>query len=174
MKYSDVETISPGLRLRERLMIRLVKFTHPIYERWFRRRRPAWQQTTKSLLQYEAGSLGRALGHFLVANDIRLIPRFEDHDVFHVILEYDTSVPGESEMQFCLLGSGKRSLYVMGTCAIAWLAFPEYWSRFRAAYKRGKRLRTFHHWYFEYLLNEPLEELRAFICQHKNNIQARF
>lgn len=174
MKYSDTDAISLGLRLRERLMIRLVNLTHPVYERLFRRRRPAWQQTTSSLLQCEAGSLGRALGHFLVANNISLLPRFEDHDVFHVILGYNTSVPGESEMQFCLLGSGKRSLYVMGTCAIAWLAFPEYWPRFRTAYRRGKKLRTFHHWYFEYLLNEPLEELRSFIFKEKGNIHPKF
>jgi hypothetical protein len=155
-------------------MIGLVKLTHPVYERWFRRHRPAWQQTTAGLLQYDTGSLGRALGVFLEANDISLIPRFENHDVFHVILEYDTTVSGESEMQFCLLGSGKRSLYVMGTCAIAWLAFPEYWSRFRKAFRRGKRLRPFHHWYFEYLLNEPLAELRAFIERKTNDITARF
>lgn len=174
MKYSDVDTISPGLRLRESLMIWLVKVTHPAYERWFHRHRPAWQQSTGRLLEYEAGSLGRALGAFLLANEISLIPRFEDHDVCHVILEYDTSVPGESEMQFCLLGSGKRSLYVMGTCAIAWLAFPEYWSRFRAAFKRGRQLRPFHHWYFEYLLGEPLEELRAFIHREPGNISPTF
>ncbi|WP_170110584.1 hypothetical protein [Flavilitoribacter nigricans] len=167
MKTSDAEALSYGIRLRERLMIWLVGITHPVYERWFRRRRPAWQHTTARLLRYEAGSLGRALGIFLTDNRISLIPRFEDHDVFHVLLEYDTTVAGESEMQFCLLGSGKRSLYVMGTCAIAWLAFPEYWPRFRTAYRRGRGLRRFHHWYFEYLLGEPLEEMRAFIRGEK-------
>lgn len=144
-------------------MIRLVELTHPVYERWFRRQRPVWQQTLPMLLDYESGTLGRALGIFLQTKGIELIPRFEDHDVFHVLLEYDTTVPGESEMQFCLLGSGKRSLYVMGTCAIAWLAFPEYWSRFRAAFRRGRQMRRFHHWYFEYLLGESLEEMRTFI-----------
>ena len=174
MKISDVSTFSYGLRLRERMMIHLVEITHPIYERWFRRRRPAWQQTTTGLLNYKPGSLGRTLGRFLITNDIDLIPRFEDHDVFHVLLEYNTTVPGESEMQFCLLGSGKRSLYVMGTCAIAWLVFPEYWSRFRTAFHRGKSYRTFHHWYFEYLLAEPLSELQAFIRQERLNRTSRF
>ena len=174
MKTSDVNTLSYGLRLRECLMTWLVKITHPVYESWFRQNRPAWQQTRAKLLSYEPDSLGFALGQFLQINGIDLIPRFEDHDVFHVLLEYDTTVPGESEMQFCLLGSGKRSLYVLGTCAIAWLAFPEYWSRFRAAFNRGKQLRKFHHWYFEYLLAEPLAELRAFIGREKIKSDLRF
>ena len=156
-------TLSYSLRLRERCMIWLVAITFPVYERVFRRHSPTWQQDRSSLMYYEPDSLGRALGYFLTEHEMELIPRSENHDVFHVLLNYGTTVLAESEMQFCLLGNGKRSLFVLGTCAIAWLAFPEYWSAFRAAWRRGKRLRRFYHWYFEYLLNEPLEELRKFI-----------
>jgi len=132
-------------------MIWLVDTTQPIYRKWFRRYRPSWQQDIQGLMAYEKESLGYALGIFLKENQLALIPRFEDHDVFHVLLGYAPTVVEESKMQFCLLGSGKRSLYVLGTCAIAWLAFPEYWSGFKTAWRRGKQLRRFHHWYFEYL-----------------------
>jgi hypothetical protein len=144
-------------------MIWLVAIVFPVYEKISRRRRPAWQQDRASLTYYEAGSLGRTLGYFLTEHKMELIPCSENHDVFHVLLEYETTVIAESEMQFCLLGNGKRSLFVLGTCAIAWLAFPEYWPAFRRAWRRGKQLRRFYHWYFEYLLNEPLDELRKFI-----------
>lgn len=156
-------TLSLSLRLRERCMIFLVGITYPVYVRLFRRHRPAWQQDQRSLRYYESGSLGRALGFFLAENDMELMPYLENHDVFHVLLNYDATVLAESEMQFCLLGNGKRSLFVLGTCAIAWLAFPEYWSAFRRAFRRGKQLRRFYHWYFEYLLNESLEDLKQFI-----------
>lgn len=174
MKLSETNALSPSLRLREQLMIWLVGKTQPFYERWFRRRRPAWQQSIDSLLRCDPGSLGRCLGVFLTANAISLAPRFEDHEVFHVLLEYDTTVPEEAEMQFCLLGNGKRSLYVLGTCAVAWLAFPEYWSRFRGAFSRGQALRRFHHWYFEYLLDEPVTELRAFIRREGMDVYPKF
>lgn len=162
-------TLSLSLRLRERCMIFLVGITHPVYMKLFRRHRPAWQQDRGSLKYYEAGSLGRALAYFLNKHDMDLIPCFENHDVFHVLLDYAPAVTAESEMQFCLLGNGKRSLFVLGICAIAWLAFPEYWSDFRRAFRRGKELRRFHHWYFEYLLNEPLEDLKKFIEGEKTD-----
>ncbi len=168
MKYltrTPVSTGWPLFRLREKIMIHLVKWSYPLYLKGFKRGRPAWQTRRELLLQYPEGSLGRCLGEFLLANDLKLIPKLENHDVFHVLLDYEPHVIAEAQMQFCLLGNGKKSPYAFGTATIALLAFPEFWTSFREAYQRGKNLRPVHRWYFEYLLDEPLGEMKSFIAK---------
>ena len=172
MKYltrTPIATGWPLFRLRERIMIQLVKWSYPLYLQGFKRGRPAWQTNRESLLQFPEGSLGKYLGSFLQANDLHLIPKLENHDVFHVVLDYEPHVVAESQMQFCLLGNGKRSLYAIGTAIIAAIAFPEFWSSFNQAYKRGKNLRPVHRWYFEYLLEEPLDEMQDFIAKRPSS-----
>ena len=159
----------PLFRLREKIMIQLVKWSYPLYLKGFKRGRPAWQTNRKLLLQYPEGSLGRRLGVFLQANDIDLIPKLENHDVFHVLLDYEPHVIAEAQMQFCLLGNGKRSPYVFGTAIIAMIAFPEFWASFKQAYHKGQNLRPVHRWYFEYLLDEPLVEMKAFISKQPSS-----
>ncbi len=155
----------PLFRIREGIMIQLVGFTYPLYIKWFKQGRPAWQKSSAELMAYPDGTLGKTLGHFLQRNEIHLIPKLENHDVFHVLLDYDTHAVAESQMQFCLIGNGKRSLYAIGTAVVASFTFPEYWGSFRRAYRRGKELRRFYRWYFEYLLDEPIEEMKAFIAK---------
>ncbi|NET35476.1 MAG: hypothetical protein F6K19_26205 [Cyanothece sp. SIO1E1] len=117
------------------------------------------------MLQFPEGSLGKCLGEFLLENNLDLIPKLENHDVFHVLLDYAPDVIAEAQMQFCLLGNGKRSPYAFGTATIALIAFPEFWTSFKEAYHRGKNLRPVHRWYFEYLLDEPLGEMKSFIAK---------
>lgn len=155
----------PLFRLREGLMVYLVEWTYPLYTKWFKRGRPAWQKTLTDLWSYPEGSLGKALGVFLHSNQLALIPQLENHDVFHVLLDYEAHVIAEAQMQFCLIGNGKRSLYAIGTASVAALVFPECWGVFRQAFRRGKTLRKLHKWYFEYLLDEPLIELQFFIAK---------
>lgn len=155
----------PLFRLREKVMIQLVKWSYPLYLRGFKRGRPAWQISGESLCHYPEGSLGKCLGQFLIENKIELIPKLENHDVFHVVLAYETHVVAESQMQFCLIGNGKRSLYAIGTAVIAFFTFPEYWGSFKLAYQRGKSMRPLYRWYFEYLLEEPLAEMQSFIAK---------
>ena len=137
--------------------------TYPIYARFKRHPRPAWQVNAQTLLDYAPGTLGRQVGQFLAANELELIPSFENHDVFHILLEYGLSAPEEVALQWCLLGNGKRSIFSFAAIFIGTICFPEYWGWFRKAYRKGKSLRTFHHWYFEYLLQENLASMRQFL-----------
>lgn len=155
----------PLFKFREDLLIQLEQWTYLLYLKWFKQGRPAWQKSTRDLLAYPDGSLGKALGDFLQYHQLSLIPHAENHDVFHVLLDYGTNGIAEAQMQFCLIGNGKRSLYALTAAGISGLVFPEYWSSFRKAFRRGKRLRKMYKWYFEYLLDEPLIELKAFIAK---------
>ncbi|MEM1215236.1 MAG: hypothetical protein AAGJ82_06105 [Bacteroidota bacterium] len=149
--------------LRSHLLLWGYRVTYPLYAKLHWRPRPVWQVRLPDLLRLPPGSLGYRLGQFLQQNALHLMPGFENHDVFHVLLDYRTSAPAEVAMQWCLLGNGKRSLYCF-LCALTGAAlFPEHWVALRKAYRRGRKMRRFHHWYFEYLLRENRAEMLAFL-----------
>jgi hypothetical protein len=149
--------------LRSRLLLWGFEHSYPLYARLYRRPRPAWQLSQESLSSYPGGSLGHRLGQFLEVNRLQLLPGFESHDVAHVLLAYQTTAVEEVYLQWCLLGNGKRSPYCLFAAGMGALCFPEHWGALRVAWRRGRSLRPFHHWHFEYLLREDLGVLQAFL-----------
>lgn len=148
---------------RALLMHKLVAFSQPLYQYWSRRQQVAWKISTKELLHYPINSLGQVLGRFLQRHGYTLMAQFESHDIFHVLLKYQPSVLDEARMQYCLLGSGRRSLYTLGTCLLAGLIYPEYCLNFKKHYQRGQRLKHFSYWDFEAMLSVDIDEIKKSI-----------
>lgn len=149
--------------LRSQLLNFMQKQSYPLYALISRRPRPEWQMQRDDLEAFPPGSLGQRLGRFLIINDLHLMPGFENHDIFHILLGYGLSAPEEVELQWCLLGNGKRSAYALVAAVVGAAFFPECWGLLQRAFRRGKALRPFHHWYYEYLLRENLADLQHFL-----------
>jgi len=115
-------------------------------------------------------TLGKDLVDFLIQENFELIPGVESHDVYHLILEYSTTVEQEAQMQFFLFGNGKRSLYAMGTSIIAFLTMPDQWLAFWRAYCRGQKSLKIHLWGFRFLLKEKTANLRTLVNRQSNQI----
>jgi hypothetical protein len=150
--------------LRSRFLHWAYSWSYPVYARLQPKPRAVWQVSKEMLLECPPGSLGRYLGQFLQEGQLEMIPGFENHDVFHVLLDVGVSAPEEVVLQWCLIGNGKRSPFSLAAVAVGSLCFPEYWYHFRQAYRRGRSLRRFYHWYFEYLLQENLADMRRFLA----------
>ncbi len=148
------------LKFREKLVLGLAEFTKPYYVKWFKKNRKAWNQSVVSLKKFPKKSLGNTLGQFLEKNNFSLLPKLEDHDVLHVLLDYKTTIAGEIKMQFFLLGNRKRSMYAIITAAIGLILVPEKISAFINEFFKGRRCAPISKWDFEYLLSEPLELLQ--------------
>ncbi len=155
-----IERKLPAFQLRGWVMELLFRWSYPVYGTIFKWKRPAWVWTKQQLGDFPTGSLGREVYKFLHNNGFDMLPKFEDHDVLHVLFGYGSHVVDEVRMQFCLFGNGKRSLYLFGVIIIGWLAFPECWHLFREAFRKGKELTPIHRWKFEHLLREPVHLLR--------------
>ena len=153
----------PAFLLRSWFMEQLFYYSHPLYAALFKRHKRAWSWTIETMEVLPMGSFGYAIAHFINSNGFKMMPKFENHDACHTLLGYQTDIIGEVSMQYCLLGNGKRSLYLFGVIVLGWLAFPECWTIFREAYQRGKKMKTFHLWKFEHLLQEPLFLLKKMI-----------
>lgn len=131
------------MRPRQRLLTALFALSHGSYARLAKRGQAPWAETPESLLARPAGSLGRALGEHLRDGGFALLPRLEDHDVFHVVLGIGTSAEEEVELQWVLAGNGKRSAYCLGVLLLGTLVFPELLPCFLAAWRRGAALQPF-------------------------------
>ncbi|MEM9919985.1 MAG: hypothetical protein AAF990_17960 [Bacteroidota bacterium] len=141
---------------RDAFILNGVESSKPLYGRFFRKHSIPWEVDKKTLLAMPPGCLGYALGQFLKEEKLELMPKFEDHDVMHVLLNYPTTVADEVRMQCFLLGNGKKSAYALLAVVTGLLLMPEQWRTFREAYRRGRRSMPCHKWDFRYLLKEPL------------------
>lgn len=162
-------------QLRSKLMIFLVEKTKVRYLQFFKKSKIGWGLSIDQLGQYPKDTLGKDLADFLIKENFKLIAGVESHDVYHLILGYSTEVEEEAQMQFFLLGNGKRSLYAMGTSMIAFLTMPDQWLAFWRAYHRGRKSLKIHLWDFRCLLKEKTVNLRILTQQKSiqpNSIQS--
>ena len=145
---------------RDKLFIWLVDCSKPIYGKLFQRSNEVWPYDLANLKKLPKGTLGNDLACWLEKEGLELMPKFESHDVYHVLLKYKTTVVDEARMQFFLWGNGKRSLYIIGTIIMAILFIPEHISSFRKEYHFGKKCTKIFRWNFLFLLKEPTTLLR--------------
>ncbi|MFK8005139.1 MAG: Coq4 family protein [Saprospiraceae bacterium] len=156
------------LSLREKLLISLVEWTKPWYGRFFQKSKIPWKTNLAKLKKFPPKTLGGDLAHFLEKENLSLMPKFESHDVYHVLLKYKTTVVEEARMQFFLMGNRKYSLYIIGTNLIAMAFYPEQIHSFISEFQKGRKAISIAKWNFEFLLNEPTKSLRKMIFRRPN------
>jgi len=128
-----------------------------------------WNVTLEKLKRFPPQTLGSDLSLFLEKEGLELMPKFESHDVYHVLLKYKTTVVDEARMQFFLMGNRKYSLYIIGTNLIALIFYPEKIRVFLKEFQKGRTALSIGKWDFEYLLHEPTNILRKLIFKKLNN-----
>ena len=167
MKSISTNLSLPTGGLRQTLALCLLRRLQTVYTSIRRMGMPSWQKSNswkrfqqKDLEAFPFYTLGGALFHYLQNNPSSLIRDFEDHDVFHVLFDFPTHMLGEVQLQFFLLGMGKRSLPTCFTIIVGAGLFPEWWSHMKEAFQKGKTATNCTHWPFEHLLEEPLESIR--------------
>lgn len=115
--------------------------------------------TAEQLLHFPAGSLGNDLIIFLEEKNLQLLPHYAKHDIKHILLQYDTTDDGEVCLQCFMLGNGHISFPVAATVLYGMVTMPEYWKKFRSAYRRGKCAQPIAHWHWFEILQEPTTSL---------------
>ncbi len=158
---SNTITLSAPRAFRTRLFIFLYNISLPAYRIFIKRKRPKWKVSLGCLSKYPIDSLGYQYALFLERHGLQPMDNFENHDCFHVLLNFPTDIKGESAMQFCLMGNGKRSIYMYSMIIFSTIFFPENITHFIKAYRMGKSLNVFHHWDYEQLLCTPVAEIRS-------------
>jgi ubiquinone biosynthesis protein Coq4 len=164
---SNIKINYQNTNLREYYLLKFLEWITPLHTKLIGAKRKAWQLSTADLLMYPAESLGFTLGQFLQANHLEPVPKAEKHDCYHVLLNYKTDMLSETQMQWFLVGSGKRTLFTTGAAILALLVLPERFNHYKSAYQRGKKAVNISGWDFYSLLKTPLSQLQHIIF-HKN------
>lgn len=119
-----------------------------------------WDTPLENYKYYNEHSLGFHLYKFLKERDLEFLPKYEEHDAFHVLLGYGTSTEDELNLQAFMHGNGNSTfagkvLYIMGR-----LAFPERSSTFLLHKIRGKNAERLRQVNISTLMNDDLSRLR--------------
>jgi ubiquinone biosynthesis protein Coq4 len=152
-------------KLRVRFIIFMYENSQKQYRKYFKKKKRQWQFNEKQLLSFTEDSLGRTLGEFYHNHGFRMIPKMENHDVYHLITDCSTNVQDEIAMQYLLFGNGKRSAYLLGVLVLGTIVFPEYFKIYLQAFRKGQNMRAFHHINFEELLWQNFDNLKDFFKQ---------
>jgi ubiquinone biosynthesis protein Coq4 len=146
--------------MRLKFMLFLYNGSSKLYAQVFKRNKKAWGLSVNDFLRYPENSLGYALGEFYRSKGFDIMPKLENHDVFHVITQTNTEIEDEVAMQYLLMGNGKRSLYMYAMITIGTFIYPEFIRYYMFSYQKGKSLSTFHHIEFKDYLARPLIEIQ--------------
>lgn len=157
-------------KLRVRFLIFMYENSQKQYRKYFKKKKRQWQFNEQQLLSFTEDSLGRTLGEFYYQHGFRMIPKMENHDVYHLITDFGIHIQDEIAMQYLLFGNGKRSAYLLGVLALGTAVFPEYFKTYLQAFHKGQNMKTFHHWDFERLLWQNFVHLKDFICLKETQV----
>jgi hypothetical protein len=144
-------------RLRERFVTHLIGDYVPVLNLV---RRPAPWPTLAELRGYPEGTLGREVAAYLDARGLPFKVRYENHDAIHAILDFETNIQGEMELQAFMWANRSSSpagrvLFVLGGAML-----PEQWSAMKRAYERGLRARSIDEARLPFRLHETLASVR--------------
>ncbi|WP_395062930.1 hypothetical protein [Flavobacterium sp.] len=111
------------------------------------------------LRNLEHETVGRELAEMLDEKGYRLIPKFENHDLKHIILEYQMTMQDEIRMQAYLVGNGNRTFPCLIFLSLA-VFYPSVWKKLLSEYKQGKRKKSIHYLTLNDCMEKPLQEIR--------------
>jgi hypothetical protein len=159
--------INRYVNARERYLPMLVEWMKKGYIKLLHPHRQDWGETTESLSQYDEGTLGRVLQQFLLDGNINLEPKYESHDVYHVITGYGLGLNNEARMFFFLFGNGKRSVSILGSMLVAIVFIPDLIPTFYEDFKRGKDYFPLKKFDFNEMLSYDYNGIMAMLRRHK-------
>lgn len=118
-----------------------------------------YQAKKERLRALPTGTIGRSIAGLLDENQLDLIPRFESHDLKHVLLGYGMTPEDEIRMQAFLLGNGNHSLACLLFLSFG-LLMPEIWPALRAEFRKGRNTASISHLTLENAAHRSVWELR--------------
>ncbi len=147
---------------REKFIVYLLGKSIQVHAQVKLKRKP-WGLKTEQLVNYPPNSLGKVLGDFLTKEKLQPIDKLERHDVFHILLDYETDLKDEAGLYFFLFGNGKKSLFAVGTVLFSAVMFPEHWQFLYKQYKRGQQAYPIISLKFQELLFDNYEDLKKVV-----------
>jgi len=107
----------------------------------------------------EKGTVGREVAEMLYKKGYRLIPKFENHDLKHIVLDYEMTMQDEIKMQAYLVGNGNTTFPCLIFLSLG-LFYPRIWGDLASEYRQGKKTNSIHFLTLENCMDKPLTEIK--------------
>lgn len=146
--------------MKEIIIEKMYKIVKVPYEFLFKNGQP-WNVNVSDFINLPEESLGFHLGCFLLKHNFEPQAKLEEHDIYHVLTNTGILVTDEINMQFYLLGNGKKSPFVFMVIATGLLFYPFRIKTYIESYKKGKQAHQFYHLDFLKMLPIPLENIKS-------------
>ncbi|MEJ8843887.1 hypothetical protein WG954_15960 [Lacibacter sp. H375] len=105
------------------------------------------------------GTVGKAIADLLDKRQYRLIPKFENHDLKHIVLEYEMTMQDEIRMQAYLVGNGNLTLPCLTFLSLG-LFYPRIWKDLPKHFRQGQASNSIYYLTLEQCLDKDLIEVR--------------
>ncbi len=114
-------------------------------------------------------TLGKEIANCLDTYGLNLVPKFESHDLKHVLLEYKMTPEGEIRMQAFMIGNGNYSIPSFAIFIFGAFLLPDLWKTFYKDFKKGRKTKSISNWTIEEYANRNLKELKKELVESRLN-----
>ena len=107
----------------------------------------------------QKGTVGREIAIVLDDRGYKLIPKFENHDLKHIILDYDMTMKDEIRMQAYLVGNGNLTLPCLIFLSLG-LFYPTIWKDLPTEFLQGQKMKSIHFLTLDNCMDKDLNEVK--------------
>lgn len=108
-----------------------------------------YEQKARQLQELPEGTLGKDIADCLARNGLRLVPNFENHDLKHVLLNFQMTPVDEIRLQAFMLGNGNYSPASFAIFIFGAIFLPDLWTTFYKDFKNGRNSKPISTWTIE-------------------------
>ena len=120
-----------------------------------------YKRKVSDLRKLKNGTLGKEIAKCLDNHNLTLVPKYESHDLKHVLLNYQMTAEDEIRMQAFMVGNGNYSIPSFTILIFGAILLPDLWRTFYSDFKKGKKSIGISEWTIEKYATRNLTELRA-------------
>ncbi|QGK73115.1 hypothetical protein [Flavobacterium sp. SLB02] len=113
-----------------------------------------------NLRTLQLGTVGREVAEMLDNKNYRLIPKFENHDLKHIVLEYEMTMKDEIRMQAYLIGNGNFTFPCLIFFSLG-IFYPTIWKDFLDEYQTGKSSKSIHFLTLDNCMELQLKDIKS-------------
>lgn len=124
-----------------------------------------YHQQVDELRKLESGTLGKEIANCLDNHKLTLVPKYESHDLKHVVLDYKMTAEDEIRMQAFMIGNGNYSIPSFTIFFFGAILLPDLWTTFYADFEKGRQTVPISNWTVNDFANRSIRELRNELAQ---------
>jgi hypothetical protein len=125
-----------------------------------------YHQKVKDLRRMPEGTLGKGIASCLDDNNLQLVPKYENHDLKHVLLDFKMTPVDEIRMQAFMLGNGNYSIPCFAILFFGAFLLPNLWITLYRDYKNGRIAYPISEWTIDEYAEMNMNELRKSIFEN--------